>query len=49
MNNDEMYFPESGEQASIHEERRRAERFPCSLQPFWRVEGPQSCRVTSPR
>jgi hypothetical protein len=44
--NDEMYFPESGEPAAIHEERRRAERFPCSLQPFWQVEGQE--QVESP-
>jgi hypothetical protein len=38
MSNDELYFPESGP-AAVREERRRAERYPCDLQPFWRVEG----------
>jgi hypothetical protein len=39
MTNEESYFPESGVAATACEERRRAERYPCSLQPFWRVEG----------
>lgn len=39
MTHDEQYFPESGEITASHPERRRAERYPCSLQPFWRVEG----------
>jgi hypothetical protein len=39
MTNDEHYFPEAGVAASVGEERRQSERYPCSLQPFWRVEG----------
>jgi hypothetical protein len=46
MSNDDQYFPESGVAAVAHEERRCAERLPCGLQPFWRVEGQE--QVESP-
>jgi hypothetical protein len=39
MAHDEQYFPESGEVPASQAERRRAERYPCNLRPFWRVEG----------
>ena len=46
MTNDEQYFPESGVAAAVREDRRRAERYPCGLQPFWRIEGQE--QVESP-
>jgi hypothetical protein len=46
MTNDDQYFPESGVAATDREDRRRAERYPCGLQPFWRVEGQE--QVESP-
>jgi hypothetical protein len=41
MTNDHHDFPEPAETTAVREDRRRAERYPCGLQPFWRVEGQQ--------
>src|SRR5713226_327821 len=39
MTNEEQPAPEPSEVPVLPAERRRAERYPCALQPFWRVVG----------